>query len=106
MENEAWWVKYGVEADADDLYRWMAGPDAVERIIEEAERRGREAALEEVTNRMFEELEAVRALRAINPDAYKKEYQYGIFQAYRIIKSKLSSLSQLPDAKINELKGV
>lgn len=49
-----WWVAHGRLADADDLNRWLADPEAVETIIAESEKRGK--------------LEAVREMREIVPE--------------------------------------
>ena len=35
---QEWWVRFGGQADADDLNRWMVGPDQIEGLIEEAQR--------------------------------------------------------------------
>lgn len=47
-EEREWWVAHGRLADADDLNRWIADPEAVETIIAEAEKRGEIKATEEM----------------------------------------------------------
>lgn len=35
---QEWWVRFGREADMDDLNRWMIDPDHIDGLIEEAQR--------------------------------------------------------------------
>lgn len=99
MEQE--WIKKIVPQTVDPLIM-LIGDEQVhlatlfEKVAEEATRRGiqqgKREALEDTTNRVLEELEAVKGLNKINPKTHHQEYLQGIFQAYRILKSKLSSL--------------
>lgn len=83
--EKVWWM--------EDAYWFNDGAarfSKVASIVAEAERR----TWEEATDRMFQELEVVKGLNSFVPETHHKEYLQGIFQAYRILKSKLSSLTK------------
>lgn len=91
-QEKPWWRCCENEA-LDGGACLNCGTDSQEhqkKIVAEAERR----TWEEATDRMFQELEAVKGLNSFVPETHHKEYLQGIFQAYRILKSKLSSLTK------------